>query len=161
MPKLGDLGSSELEGLLRRMQSVSRNLVGLTASALARFADGVTLAEYRVLVLLETGLAQTPSELADGLDITRPGVAQILRRLEAAKLVRRRQSRNDRRSFRLSATARGARIVDRVLAERERKFRPLLAELSVREQRDLLRALERLDRAFEGSDNLSTGRVGR
>lgn len=140
---------TELEELLLRMQNVSRHLVGLTASTLAAFGEHVTLAEYRVLVLLASQRATTPSGLADALNITRPAVAQILGRLESALLVRRRQDRYDRRRFRLVLTSRGARIVEIVLSERARKLRPMLASLTPREQRGLLRALERLDDTFE------------
>jgi DNA-binding MarR family transcriptional regulator len=119
----------------------------MTASALVRLeADAgirVTLPEYRVLVLLTNG-PRRPSELADDLEVTRAAIAQILRRLDATKMISRRTDRDDRRSAKISLTANGDRIVTTVLAERERRLRPALRELGARDRHALGTALERL-----------------
>jgi DNA-binding MarR family transcriptional regulator len=124
----------------------------MTASALAHLESrrgiGVSLPEYRILVLLDSGVPRRPSELADDLGVTRAAIAQILGRLVAAGLVVRRADREDRRSFNLTLTPKGRRVVRAVLAERATRLRPALATMSKEERRALTATLSRLDAAL-------------
>lgn len=124
----------------------------MTASALAHLkAEGTvraSLSEYRPLVLLASAGPRRPSELAEELEVTRAAIAQILGRLVSARLVSRRTDRADRRSSVLTLTSKGARVVQAVLAERERRLRPALAALGTDDRRALGAALARLHAAL-------------
>jgi DNA-binding MarR family transcriptional regulator len=147
------LPSEETDPLLEVVQKTARRLVALTASALLHVDSpvAVSLPGHRVLVLIAIGGITAPSDLADELEVTRPAIAQILRRLEAKKLIVRRAHGEDGRRSVLSVTARGRALVDAVTRERARRLRPALKKLSERERAGLLDGLTRLEQALSGS----------
>jgi DNA-binding MarR family transcriptional regulator len=142
--------SDEPDPLLDAVQGVARRLVALTASALLQSpgTGSVTLPEYRVLVLIALGRVTAPSDLATELDVSRAAVAQILGRLSSKRLIRRGAHGEDRRRSVLSVTPKGRQVVQAVVRERGRRLRPALAQLSTTERSELLRALDRLQRAL-------------
>ena len=142
--------TEETDPLLDVVQKTARRLVALTATALMRVSPPgvvVTLPGYRVLVLIEGGVT-APSDLAAELDVTRPAVAQILRRLEARRLIVRRLHGDDGRRSILSVTARARALIDSVTRERARRLRPALKELREEERDELLHGLTRFEQAL-------------
>jgi len=149
--------TQETDPLLDAVQKTARRLVALTATALMRVSPAggvVTLPGYRILVLIESGVS-APSELAEELDVTRPAVAQILRRLEGRGLITRRSHGDDGRRSVLSVTARGRALIDAVTRERARRLRPALKRLRNGERAELLNGLTRLEQALTASSGRS------
>jgi DNA-binding MarR family transcriptional regulator len=109
----------------------------------------VTLPEYRALVLLTEHGELAPFELADALEVTRPAVTRIIRRLSHRRLIKRRRDSDDRRQARLQLSQRGRSIVEAVTRERARRLRPAIRDLSDWEQGTLLDVLWRIHRSLE------------
>lgn len=139
------------DALVDVLQEVSRRLVGLTASALAKaeVAEGreVSLAQYRVLVVLTRGPA-TPTALADDLGVSRPAIARMLGNLRGRGLVDRSRDERDGRQAWIAITPAGASIVDAVVRERAKELRRVARALSSPQraalQHSLLRMLDAL-----------------
>lgn len=89
-------------------------------SALRTWADGATV-----------------DVLADGLRLSHSRAVRVADRLEAEGLARRRQDRNDRRAVRLSLTARGRAVADRVQLARTDVLESALGGLDDAQRRAL------------------------
>jgi DNA-binding MarR family transcriptional regulator len=130
------------------MSARAANLLGAHALVVVdrvREATGMEMSSASVLTALET--------FADGasidavrriLGLSHSGGVRIVRRLEAAGLVRREPDPRDARAVRLHLTASGAREARRLLAARQAAIEPLLDALGERERAALERLLERL-----------------
>ena len=104
---------------------------------------GLSSVQCHVLHLIEPGRPLAMSRLAATLSCDASNVTGLVDRLEARGLVRRRPSPGDRRVKVLDLTPVGSRLRAQLL--RRMTGHPLpLARLSVREQRALVRMLERL-----------------
>lgn len=145
-PRAGPRGKHD--ALVDVLQEVSRRLVGLTATALinadASGTADVTLAQYRVLVVLTTRGSLTPSALAEELVVSRPAVARILRNLQARGLVSRRRDRRDGRQAWIDIAPAGARLVQAVISERAVSLRAVVRALSAEERTALNNSLLRM-----------------
>ncbi|MGH2855346.1 MAG: MarR family winged helix-turn-helix transcriptional regulator [Solirubrobacteraceae bacterium] len=109
----------------------------------------ISYAQYGLLF----GLAGRPElsarELADHADLTPATVAQMLDHLEAAGLVARARSEQDRRVVLSSLTARGATVVAERQAQMEPRWRAALAGFSNAELGAAARVLNRLADYFD------------
>lgn len=104
---------------------------------------GLSPVQCHVLHLIEPGRPLAMNRLAATLSCDASNVTGLVDRLEARGLVLRRASPADRRVKVLDLTPTGARL--RVQLLRRMTGQPLpLSRLSVREQRALVRMLERL-----------------
>src|SRR3954453_21920684 len=115
--RTGDVGEVVL--------SATRALVGAAARSLASVSDDVTIAQHRVLVLLEGRGPQTMRALADQLDVSPSTATRVCDRLVDKKLVRRRIDDNDRRAVRVDLSPRGRKLIDHVMQRR----RALIADI--------------------------------
>ncbi|MFE9257698.1 MarR family winged helix-turn-helix transcriptional regulator [Streptomyces sp. NPDC006879] len=122
---------------------------------------GLTYPQYLVmLVLWEQGEAPV-KELGRRLRLDSGTLSPLLKRLEAAGLVRRERSAEDERSVRVHLTEAGAGL--RVRAARIPRRIALATGFDLAEMRDLRARLERLtaaiDAAAEGAASAVEGRV--
>ncbi|RSN57169.1 MarR family transcriptional regulator [Amycolatopsis sp. WAC 04182] len=113
---------------------------------------GLKQGEFDVLAALRrSGEPYTliPSELSATLMMSRAGMTSRIDRLESAGLVERALDPEDRRSFRVTLTARGFEVVDAAMTEHTENvaklFSPLGEDLAVLDAslRRLLTSLER------------------
>lgn len=86
--------------LLEVMRPIERRL------GLVLLESGLTLTQFRVLLLLENNL-RTPSELSSELGVSKPLITGLLKDLERAGLVALAGCKLDRRSIRVHLTAAG------------------------------------------------------
>jgi DNA-binding MarR family transcriptional regulator len=100
-------------------------------------------AQCHVLNLIEPGRPMPMGQLAETLACDASNVTGLVDRLESRGLVRRRPSAEDRRVKVLDLTATGAQLRTQML-ERMRTPPATLRQLSVSEQRMLVRILTRL-----------------
>ncbi len=116
-------------------------------------AYDLTLAQIDVLVVLagtEGGETLTCSEIANRTLITKGGITGILDRLEARGLIKRIQSRNDRRSVMVRLSAKGVELFRKLYPELARSNRYLLERAFTPEQmREFGRLLEILIHSLE------------
>jgi DNA-binding MarR family transcriptional regulator len=96
-------------------------------TALVNFADGRRIEELRA-----------------ALELSQPGGAHLVSRLEKAGLATRSRDPQDGRGVRVSLTPAGRRAAERIIAARGAAIREILGELSDAEQRTLLCVLDRV-----------------
>ncbi|HET9675113.1 MAG TPA: MarR family transcriptional regulator [Gaiellaceae bacterium] len=111
---------------------------------------GLSPARLSVLSVLVFGGARTPSELAAAEQVRLPTISALVRGLEEDGLVRRAPDPDDGRAVRLSATAKGRRILQSGRERRLDNLEELLEPLSREELRTLAEASEILERAISG-----------
>src|SRR4051794_41023865 len=96
----------------------------------------------RALLLIESGYAQTPGDVADLLKVSRTTVTGILDRLEADNLITRTIDPNDRRSFRIELTDAGCELVRQIDDLRRSQLQSALATMDEASLRSLHQGLE-------------------
>ena len=128
----------------------TRALVGIAAQSLAAISDDVTLAQFRVLVLLDDRGPQTMGALARSLDVRPSTATRICDRLVEKHLIGRGTDGRDRRAVRAHLTVEGNRLVDRAMRRRRRELERVLDRMPAEAQRRLARSLAEFARAAEG-----------
>lgn len=88
---------------------------------------------------------KTVGDLADSSMLTAAGVTFRLDRMEAAGLIRRRRSAEDRRVVYAELTDEGYALIDRIIGTHLETERDILSALSPREQQQLEKLLRKLD----------------
>ena len=119
----------------------TRALVGIAARSLASISDDVSLAQYRVLVLIEGRGPQTVGELAQSLDVNPSTVTRVCDRLADKKLIRRHAPANDRRTIRVELSAHGRRLVEQVMNRRRSYIDQTLNRMAVESRKRLVESL--------------------
>jgi DNA-binding MarR family transcriptional regulator len=133
----------------------SRALVAVSARSIAS-AKGVTLPQYRMLVVLESG-ATNLTDLARHLDVAPSTALRMVDRLEAAGLLTREVRPENRRETLLSLTGAGRRTVRTVTARRRRDLRAVIAQIPAEQRADLARAMAAFAAAADRLWPTSTG----
>ena len=106
---------------------------------------GITYAQARVLrIVAEAPEPLRMADLADRLDVVPRSATSMIDALESAGLVDRQPDLADRRSIRLTLTAAGAGLLERMRAVRVAKAEELFGKLTAPEQQELARMLERV-----------------
>ena len=139
------VGDDEVDAVF----SASRALIALSARSIAS-ADGVTMPQYRMLVVLSEGPSNL-SGLARNLDVAPSTAMRMIDRLVAGGLVIREVAPESRRETRLSLTTEGQRTVRTVSQRRRRDIRKVLARLSPAQRQQLLRSMSTFTDAAEQS----------
>ena len=145
-----DLDSAGMAVVLRLQM-----LAGLLGDRLKETLAPAGLApwEYDVLSALRRGGGSqglTPKELCQSAQLTSGAMTHRIDRLEERKLVRRRSSKDDRRSVSVLLTPKGKALVDGILGERMRDASHSLASLPAKDRRELVRILRTL---YQGLDS--------
>jgi DNA-binding MarR family transcriptional regulator len=104
---------------------------------------GLSPIQCHVLHLIEPGQPVAMSKLAEALSCDASNVTGLVDRLESRGVVQRRPSGDDRRVKVLDLTPTGARLRAELLRRMTREPHPL-SRLSAREQRELVKILEKL-----------------
>ncbi|WP_127784562.1 MarR family transcriptional regulator [Rhodococcus sp. X156] len=131
-----------IQGSQRLLEALNRELSE---------AHGLTLADYRILVILsETeGNSVRMSDLADGIVSSRSRLTHQVRRLEEAGLVRREECPDDRRGILATLTAEGRRQLEEAAPTHLAGVRAhLIDQLDAAELRTMAEVLERADSAL-------------
>ena len=119
----------------------SRALVGVAARSLAGLEGEVTLAQYRMLVLLCSRGPQRVADLAQALGVNPSTATRMSDRLVAKRLARRHRMATDRRTVRVAATAAGRTLVDEVTTRRRQDLGRIVGTMAPDTQRLLVDAL--------------------
>jgi DNA-binding MarR family transcriptional regulator len=135
---------------LRRANSAAMPCV---QKVLDRF--GLRRSTYSSLVVIDANPGLNQGQLADSLAIERPNIVRIIDQLEAAKLVRRTRSAEDRRAYALQVTAKGSalqRQASQALADLDRVFWEGLSDEDIRSLNRSLQIIQRNAEQWEDSD---------
>lgn len=114
---------------------------------------GLNAASFDVLATLRRSgppYALSPGDLIESTMVTSGTMTNRIDQLEKAGLVERKQSREDRRSFLISLTDKGFRIIDEAVAAHVATQQALVSGLSERDQRQLDTLLKSFLASFEG-----------
>lgn len=98
--------------------NATRALVGVAARSLAALNDDVSLAQYRVLALLDERGPLTMGQLAAILDVNPSTITRGCDVLVEKKLISRRAVRDNRRGVSAELAPRGRALVDHVMNRR-------------------------------------------
>ncbi|HEX2132337.1 MAG TPA: MarR family transcriptional regulator [Actinophytocola sp.] len=136
--------------------TASRLLVAVSARSIAAVDESISLAQYRLLVVLSHG-HQKVTALAEALDVNPSSATRAVDRLLDAGLVDRQQNPRSRRETQVSLTSAGQRLVRDVTRRRRAEIAAIVARMPAGHQRGLVRAL----RAFsEAGGDLSPDEPG-
>jgi DNA-binding MarR family transcriptional regulator len=143
MPRTSDPEASAGESLqvVDAVVGASRALVGVAARSLAGVEGEVTLAQYRMLVVLCSRGAQRVADLSQALGVNPSTATRMSDRLVAKGLARRHRLVSDRRTVKVAATALGRELVDEVTDIRRREVARIVGAMTPESQRLLVEAL--------------------
>ncbi len=100
--------------------------------------------DFTILVILQSNDGVSQKVLCRALDMSAPGLAVILDRLQARGLLVRARNETDRREHRLSLTRAGRQVAEDAEGRSHQLESEVLAALSADEQRQLARLLGKL-----------------
>lgn len=119
----------------------SRALVGVAARSLAGLEGEVTLAQYRMLVLVCSRGPQRLADMAHALGVSPSTATRMSDRLVGKRLARRQRMSIDRRSVRVGATAAGRDLVGEVTRRRRAEIARIVATMRPESAELLIAAL--------------------
>lgn len=137
----------DLDEVADAVVASSRAMVAVSARSIAG-AKGVTLPQYRMLVVLDAGSSNL-TELAQHLDVAPSTALRMVDRLVIAGLVAREVRPENRRETLLSLTSSGRRTVRSVTARRRRDLRAVVAQIPAGQRGELARAMAAFATAAE------------
>lgn len=147
-PARANTGNAEgLDEVVDALLASSRAMVAVSARSIAG-AKGVTLPQYRMLVVLDPG-SRNLTDLARHLDVAPSTAMRMVDRLVSAGLVSREVRPDNRRETMLSLTSAGRRTVRSVTARRRRDLRAVVAQIPAGRRGELTRAMSAFARAAE------------
>jgi DNA-binding MarR family transcriptional regulator len=109
--------------------------------------SGVTAAEWVVLREMYDKEEMAPSVLAEKIGMTRGAASKLIDRLQAKRLVTRRDRTDDRRYQDIALTAEGRRLVPKLAVIADENDEEFFSGLSAAERKALVATLKKLVRA--------------
>lgn len=147
MGPAGERGRAASGDAVDAVMASSRALVAVSARSIAA-ADGVTLPQYRMLVVLAGGEANLTT-LAAHLDVAPSTALRMVDRLVGAGLVERAVRPDNRRETHLSLTVAGRRTVRTVTVRRRRDIRAVIDGMDPAQRGALIDAMAAFARAAD------------
>ena len=139
----------DADELVTAVLTASRALVGVSARSLADVEDAVTIAQFRMLVVLE-GLGDTRlNQLAQRMGVTSSTALRMVDRLIAAGLVTRQENQADRREVLIALSGAGAQLVGEVTARRRAEIAQIVEAIPPSRRRAVVAALNAFSRAAD------------
>ncbi|MDX2681678.1 MarR family winged helix-turn-helix transcriptional regulator [Streptomyces sp. NY05-11A] len=137
----------DVDEVTRAVLTASRLLVAVSARSLAAVEDRVTLAQFRMLVVLSSRGATKLVALADLLQVAPSTAMRMVDRLIAAGLADRQTNPGNRRETLLQLTEEGQRTVADVTARRREEIASIVARLRPTQRLALVEALAAFNEA--------------
>ncbi|MFG2294613.1 MarR family winged helix-turn-helix transcriptional regulator [Streptomyces sp. NPDC048603] len=137
----------DVDDVTRAVLTASRLLVAISARSLAAAEEKVTLAQFRMLVVLAARGSANLVVLAELLGVNPSTAMRMVDRLIAAGLADRRPNAENRRETVLTATPPGRRLVEEVTARRRAEVAAIVARLDPAERAGLIGALDAFNAA--------------
>jgi DNA-binding MarR family transcriptional regulator len=127
--------------------TASGALLAIAIRSVAAAPVDLTVAQHRVLVLVESHPVLTVNELAEHLGVDQSNASRHCSRLASLGLVTRTRARHDGRAVEVRLTPSGRRQVQAVREARRDEIRQVLARMSDRSVRQSLRGFAAFDEA--------------
>jgi DNA-binding MarR family transcriptional regulator len=144
-PDAARSGSELLRAALNRMSGAERRVRGRNQGR----PGELTFAQLRSLAALGREGEMTAGELARSVDLNPATVTAMLDHLEAANLVERHRSTEDRRVCNVSLTPAGQELLDGKLARWQARWDEALANVSDDELETVVRVIEQVTGIYE------------
>jgi DNA-binding MarR family transcriptional regulator len=122
--------------------AASRLLLAVSARSIAAVDESITLAQFRLLVVLFTRGAVNLSMLADQLGVNPSTATRMIDRLIASDLVSRETNPTSRREVVVALTEAGAVAVRQVTTRRRKEIGRIVGRMPVEQRHGLVEALE-------------------
>lgn len=139
-----------LEKFIPYRLSVASNAVSQLIAQSYEAEFGLKMQEWRVIAVLAEGGELTQQEIVLRTKMDKMTVSRAAQVLEGREILRRVPSKSDARALRLSLTAQGKRIHEKVGPRAIELEQKLLEELSEKEIATLDALLRRLEKAAAG-----------
>ncbi|WP_407566018.1 MarR family winged helix-turn-helix transcriptional regulator [Streptomyces sp. 184] len=133
--------ADDIDAVTRAVLTASRVLVAVAARSLAAVEGTVTLAQFRMLVVLSTHGSVKLVALAQQLGVNPSTAMRMVDRLITAGLISRQVNPSDRRETVLRLTPAGLRIVDEVTARRRDEIAAVVERMAPQQREALVAAL--------------------
>lgn len=133
---------------------VSRAMAGIAVRSLAGHGSGITLPQYRTLVVLSDGGSRRLADLADALAVSPSTATRMCDRLVRKGLITRTRDDLDRREVNLEVTEAGRATVMDVIGRRRSEACALLSSIPVAARRQLVDSLTVLANATPDAPEL-------
>lgn len=121
--------------------AATRVLVAVSLRSLATAGETVTLPQFRLLVLLDSGGETNLVTLADRLAVNSSTTLRMVSRLASRGLVSRRVNPDSRREVLLRLTEAGHRLVAEITARRREEITAIVDRIPARSRAGLVRAM--------------------
>ncbi|MCX4238405.1 MarR family winged helix-turn-helix transcriptional regulator [Streptomyces sp. NPDC020707] len=131
----------DVNAVTRAVLTASRLLVAVSARSLAAVEEGVTLPQFRMLVVLSTRGATKLVALAELLQVAPSTAMRMIDRLIAAGLADRQTNPDNRRETLLQLTELGRRTVADVTGRRHAEIAAIVERLAPGQRSALIEAL--------------------
>ena len=123
------------------MLTASRLLVAVSARSIASVDESITIAQFRVLVVLDVHGPLKLAALAEYLAVNPSTATRMVDRLVAADLVSRAANPASRRELVVTLTEGGSAVVRQVTQRRRAEITRIVGRMPVTTRRGLVRAL--------------------
>jgi DNA-binding MarR family transcriptional regulator len=147
LPKAALPADDDIDALADAVLTASRLLVAVSARSIAAVDDSISLAQFRLLVVLSSRGRQKVTDLAEALGVNPSSATRAVDRLLEAGLVDRQTNPQSRRETQISLTRTGQRVVRNVTRRRRDEIARILAKMPRTHQRGLVRALTAFSQA--------------
>lgn len=131
----------QVDAVTDAVLTVSRLLVAVSARSIAAVDESISLAQFRLLVVLHTKGEQKVTTLADALGVNPSTATRAIDRLLDRGLVDRHMNPQSRREMRISLTTAGRRVVRDVTRRRREEIAAIVERMPTTHQRGMVRAL--------------------
>jgi DNA-binding MarR family transcriptional regulator len=122
--------------------TASRLLVAVSARSIAAIEESITLAQFRLLVVLSSRGAVNLSVVAEQLGVNPSTATRMIDRLIAAGMVSRDTNPASRREVVVQLTETGGTVVRKVTRLRRKEIAAIVARMPGRHRQGLVDALE-------------------
>lgn len=130
-------GGAETAEQVDAVVRVAQVAMAVVARSLAAVEEAVTQPQLRVLVMISTRGPINVSTVAEALGVHPSNATRTCDALVRAGLVHRREASDDRRHVALTLTAKGSRLVERVLQQRRAAFRAVVTAMTPRDRKQV------------------------
>lgn len=142
MPARRSVKDEDLDALIGAVLRATQAFVGLALRSLATVGVPITLAQYRMLAVLDADDGQNVRDLAGRLGVERSTATRMCNRLVAAGLIERSGDPSDRRAVVISLTDEGRAAVAAVTRARRDTVATLLRSLAPARREQLIDLLD-------------------
>jgi DNA-binding MarR family transcriptional regulator len=132
---------AHVDDLVTAVLTASRVLVAVAATSLAGTEGTVTLAQFRMLVMLDSNGETNLNGLAESLGVNASTALRMVERLVAAGLVTRHDNMRNRREVVIALSQPGAELVWRVTDRRRAEIARIVRQMPTDQRGALVTAL--------------------